>query len=492
VACKLLLEVQKNTDNDSVTTDSPSKKKHFGKKLLYILLPYFLIGIGLTIPSLGGVIFLGPLLVAFAPDFLLVGIALIIVRVLVSQKKPGKRIAVFILVCVALGLNTRIPSIVHDLLISRDRANLTSKLSLSVGDSIHLDSKVTELAARRFPYSGSRPQCNEGFCAVIIGYYPPATFLGIDYWKENPAQSVKSFGFSLANVDDVAPTLKVRANEEGYVLNISLELLDVTGKLVSSENRIYRNGFPLESRDLDGKGSRGETFLWAVEYLVHGNMVSSFVSRKFGYSQASPTGYFLNSSIERYVQQDDPKLTQQLDPIVDNVKVFNSEVSDDVWNAIFFDLERSNACKTFVQHDIDNIDIPDFTVEGGIRGMGKARSPLKFLRGKNGNERLLVRMGSVSLCDGDYLYLIEHPNPYANLGQYEISKYRYDGTFVYRAAFKMPQSPAGFIGGISPTSLKEADGVIKFDYVDFVNSGQNRSINRIRSMHLIHQKTGKP
>jgi len=208
------------------------------------------------------------------------------------------------------------------------------------------------------------------------------------------------------------------------------------------------------------------------------------VARRFGYSQVSPAGYFLNSSIQRYVQQDDPKFTQLLVPVVEKTVEINSEVSDKVWNDIFFDKERSDACKTFVQQEITDIDVPDFTVGSSIRNMGKARKPLKFLRGKNGNERILVHSIATNevLCEGDYLYHIARTHNYT---QYEISKYRYDGTFIYRVAFKKPKSPKGLVSTISPTSLKEISGVLKFDYVDFVNNNRwDRRINRIRSMQL--------
>ncbi|MFS8118721.1 MAG: hypothetical protein ACMG55_09560 [Microcoleus sp.] len=465
-------------DKDSSATEIPTKKRTFVEKL-----PYILIGIGLLFPFLGKIVFLGPFLVFFAPNFLLVGISLVIVKLLISPDEPGARIAVFLLVCIVLGLNTRIPSIAYDVLFSRDEANIVSKLPLSVGDSIHLDSNVTELSARNFSYTGSRPHCNEGFCAIITRFSPPSTRLGIDYWREDPAQSIKSFGFSLAKLDQKAPTLKIRTSEEGHLLNVNLELLDDTGKQLSSESRIYRNGFPLESQDSDGKGRNDQQFVWAVEYMLHGNMVSSFVGRKFGYSLAAPAGHFLNSTIERYVQQDDPNFTQLLEPKIEKVVEINSGMRDEVWNSIFFDLERT--CKTFVQPETDTVNVHDFTVEGGIRGMGKARSPFKFLRGTNGNERLLVRMGDRTLCDGDYLYLIARTNPRPYYSQYEISKYRYDGAFIYRVAFEMPKSPTGFMGSVSPTSLKEVDGVLRFDYVDFENSGRKRSINRIRSMWLL-------
>ena len=467
--------------SDSTSTKATSNKPRVGK------LPFVLIGIGMLFPFLGKIPFLGPFLVFLAPDFLWIGISLLIVKIFISPKKAKTRIAVFIPVCLVLGLNTRIPSIAHDLLFSSAETNVARKLSLSVGDSIHLDSNALELSARQFPYTGSRPHCNEGFCVIITGFSPPATYLGIDYWRENPAQSIKSFGYSIASPDQKAPTLKIRANKEGHALKVELELLDDRGIRVSDESRIYRNGFPFESPDFDGKGGNPQPLLWAVEFMLHGNMVSSFVGRQFGHSQASPAGHFLNSAIQRYVQQDDQKLTQRIEPVIEKDVETNSSVSDEawvsdeIWNATFFDQVRSNACKTVVQSEINNIDVPDFTVEGGIRGMRKARSPLKFLSGKNGNERLLVRMGDLTLCDGGYLYLLARTNNYS---QYEISKYKYDGTFIYRVAFKMPHSASGLTGVISPTSLLEENGLLKFKYVDIVNHGRTRSINRIRSMRI--------
>lgn len=88
-------------------------------------------------------------------------------------------------------------------------------------------------------------------------------------------------------------------------------------------------------------------------------------------------------------------------------------------------------------------------------------------------------MGDRTLCEGDHLYILARVNNYS---EEEISKYRYDGTFIYRVRFKKPPSSTGLMGGISPTSLIEKEGVLKFKYVDFVNSGQTRSINRIRDM----------
>ena len=278
------MEMQ-NMNNNNTSAKNSSKIKKPGKTL-----PYILVGIGLLLPLLGKIIFLGPLLVFLAPDFLLVGVALLAVSYLNFPAKPGMRFAAFLLVFVVLGLNTRIPSIIYDALINRNHENLAGKLQLSVGDSIHLDSNVKELSARQLSYSGVHPLCNEGFCAVITGYYPPATYLGIDYWKETPAQSIKSFGYSLAPSDQKAPTLKVRANKEGHFLKVNLELLDETGKLVSSESKIYRNGFPLESKDLDGNESEGQQLIWIVEYMIHGNMVSSFVGRQFS---SIPCGIFL-------------------------------------------------------------------------------------------------------------------------------------------------------------------------------------------------------
>ena len=469
--------------------NSQNNDEHFGRWF-----PYLLIFFGAIIPLFGKVLFIGPILVAFAPDILLVGVSLLIVVHLFSQEEPGKRIAFFLLVCVALGLNTRIPSIVHDMLNREERQHASDKLPLSVGDSIYLDSNVNEISARNYSYAGTRPRCNEGFCAAITGYYPPATFLGIDYWKEYPAQSIKSFGFSMAPKNQNVPTFRIRANEEGNFLLIDFELLDKTGKQISTERKIYRNGFPFESRDLNGKGGRDQQILWVLEYLLHGNMVSSFVSKKFGYSQAAPAGYFLNSAIKRYVQQDDQSLTQQLKLQVESVNEVNLidriELWDDkVWNSYFFDFERSNACKAFMQPDNANnaVSVHDFTVAPGIRSLGKARSPYKFLRDPNGVNKLLIRGGSLTLCEGDYLFLIDHPNSIVGFNQFEISKYKYDGTFIYRAAFDMPDAAAGFVGGISPTSFKESNGEIKFDYIDFVINGQSRSIKRIRSM-VLHAK----
>lgn len=469
--------------------NSQNNDEHFWRRF-----PYLLIAFGAIIPLFGKVLFIGPILVAFAPNFLLAGISLLIVVHLFSQEEPGKRISFFLLFCVVLGLNTRIPSIVHDMLNREERQHVSAKLPLSVGDSIYLDSNVIEISARHFSYAGTQPNCNEGFCAAITGYYPPATFLGIDYWKENPAQSIKSFGFSMASKNQNVPTFRIRANEEGNLLRIDFELLDNTGKQISSERKIYRNGFPFESRDLDGKGSGNQQLLWVAEYLLHGNMVSSIIGKKFGYSQASPAGYFLNSSIRRYVQQDDQSLTQQLKPQIENVKEVNlidqNELWDDkIWDAIFFDSERSNACKAFVQPDNENnaIAVHDFTVAPGIQSMGKARTPFKFLRDQDGEKKLLIRGGGLTLCEGDYLFLIDHPNSIVGYKQFEISKYKYDGTFIYRAAFDMPLTAAGFVGGISPTSFKESNGEIKFDYVDFVMNGQTRSIKQIRSM-VLHAK----
>lgn len=467
--------------SDITSTQATSKKLRVGK------LPFVLIGVGMVFPFMGKILFLGPFLVFLAPNFLLIGISLLIVKIFISPKKAKARIAAFIPVCLVLGLNTRIPSIAHDLWFSSAETNVARKLSLSVGDSIHLDSNVLELSSRQFPYAGSRPHCNEGFCVIITGFSPPATYLGIDYWRESPAESIKSFGYSIASPDQKSPTLKIRANKEGHALKVKLELLDDRGILVSDESRIYRNGFPFESPDFDGNGSSPQPLLWAVEFMLHGNMVSSFVSGRFGRSQASPAGHFLNSAIQRYVQQDDPKLTQQIEPVIEKDVEINSSmsdeawVSDEIWNATFFDQVRSNACKTVVQSEINNIDVPDFTVEGGIRGIGKARLPLKFVSGKNGNERLLVRMGDLTLCDGGYLYLLARTNNYS---QYEISKYKYDGMFVYRVVFKMPSSAPGLTGVISPTSLLEENGSLKFKYLDIVNHGRTRSINRIRSMRI--------
>jgi len=238
-------------------------------------LPYLLIGTAVLLPFLGMIPFAGPLLVLISPNLLLLGICLAVVQRLTSFRHPKTSIPLLIALLLVLGLNTRLPFVMLDWAGSREPARVEKKLSLSVGDPIRLDSNMSSLAARNFPYSGSYPKCNEGFCAAIIGFRRPATCLARDYWKEDPDESIRTFGYTLAGASETSvPTLRIRADATEHHLELQLELVDAAGAVVGHEQRLYRNGFPLEPRDSDCKGDGQSAVLDAVLYMLHGNLVT--------------------------------------------------------------------------------------------------------------------------------------------------------------------------------------------------------------------------
>jgi hypothetical protein len=387
---------------------------------------------------------------------------------------------------VVLALNTRIPSLVYDICHSKTGPTISKKLQLSVGDPIRLDSNTNKIEFRVRPYDFASPDCDHAFffCHLITGFSPPYTGIGFYYNTEEPAQSLRSFGYALAGSGQIAPTLQIRAKEEENHLVINQILIDATGKQVASEFKKYRNSFPLESFDMsDGRTERRD-YLWFLEYMLHGNVISWWVGNVMGYSVSSPVGKFLNKATERYVQQDDPRFTQLQEPIVDSDVKMNPPkdylASDDAWTEEFYDKTRSKACKAVIEPAVTNIDVPDFTVGDEMR---RQRRPYKFINGRLGTERILLHSIVIdeTLCDGEFLYQVSMANNYR---QYIISKYKYDGSFVYRVAFEKPRSAPRLLSSIAKPSLREEKGQLIFKYVDFTNSASSRSIYRIRKMRL--------
>lgn len=468
-----------------MTNDNPSQGKYIKNQLSRIKLPVIIITVSFLSLLLGHVPIIGILSVIIAPSILVIGASLLFTILISPERSLLIPSVAFILFYFILGVNTRIPDIYFDYLHNEVETNINKKISLSVGDAIRLDSNVTELSARNVKYAGVSPRTNEGFGVVITGYSPPATYLSSQYWHEDPAQSIKSLGYSLASLDQKAPTLRLRAKEDGLLLVINLELLDETGELVASESRIYRNGFRFESRDL-GNNSKSElSSLWPFEYMVHGNFISSIIRNNMGRSQPSPVGYFLNSAIQRYVQQDDPKFTQLVEPIIDSDVEFDppKKYSDEAWSKKFYDKNRSETCKAVIEPELGNINVPDFTVDPGLKGMSDSRRPYKFIHGRHGNEKILLHSLAINetLCDGYYLYQISTRD---NHSIHEISKYKYDGTFIYRFAFKKPLDNKLSLSGINKPSLNETDGQLRFEYINHNNGSSNNGIIRIREMRI--------
>jgi hypothetical protein len=309
--------------------------------------------------------------------------------------------------------------------------------------------------------------------------------LARDYWKEDPDESIRTFGYTLAGASETSvPTLRIRADATEHHLELQLELVDAAGAVVGHEQRLYRNGFPLEPRDSDCKGDGQSEVLDAALYMLHGNLVSQFVGSRFGYSESSPAGRFLNITTTRVSEQDDERLVQFLEPVVERTIEINSFVNPNDPRLPHHSVEKADACKAIVRPATTGVNTIDFTVPRGIIESARARRPYRFIQGTTGREQLLVGMGDRLVCDPDRLYLVRR-NLTKEFELPEISKYGIDGRLQYRVVLRIPRLRTRPEGLIDASSLSEEAGVLSFNRIETQVSGSERYVGRIQRMSVV-------
>jgi hypothetical protein len=237
-----------------------------------IAISLFMAGAGAVVPMLG------LLIAAFAPDAFLVGLALVVFSLIRRRTKHvAVAAAATVLITGLLAVNTRLPSIVSDSM-NPNALTIARHLIGAVGQPLHVETNTAELRGRRFPYASVVPACRGDGCFITSGFHGPYPGILRDYWRENVVNTALAAGFSKAAAGEVAPRVVVSAMREGDLLSVTMEMTDANGASLARFSGRFRNGYPVETSD-DASEGNPDWLGGALQYLLHGNSVTRWLSR---------------------------------------------------------------------------------------------------------------------------------------------------------------------------------------------------------------------
>jgi hypothetical protein len=433
---------------------------------LLVALSFPMSGAGAVIPILG------LLIASMAPNVFLAGMAMIVfsvVRGLVKHVPVAATVTV--LITIVLGVNTRLPSIISDVFDKND-LRIERPLGGAVGQPVHIETNTSELWGRRFPYVSVAPACYGDGCFMTSGFRGAYTGISRDYWRENVVDTVLAAGFSKASVKEKAPQVAVSEVRDGDILSVTMELKDANGIHLAHFNGRFRNGYPLETKD-DGSGGKVSSPLGAVQYLLHGNSASYWLSRLTRPTIEPPLHAFLKAASSlSHPQAREPGnatpvaleiLTEKLYEPVWIIK--NHDDGTTKWADLTFDKSRHDRCAQLLK-------------------LEKAGTPLMqgwFLFTADPTGRKKARYTGEVLCEAEALWFFDYA---AERGKMTLTKYTAAGDLVYRISFDKPAPIYGFAGHIMSPTFREEAGYLNFDWWDSNQAGSDRHIKRSMKVRL--------
>lgn len=421
---------------------------------------------------------LGLLVASMAPNVFLAGLAIIVFSVVRGVvKRVPVATGVTVLVTILLGVNTRLPSIISDLL-ERNELRIERPFSGAVGQPVHIETNTAELWGRRFPYVSVAPACYGDGCFMTRGFGGAYTGTSRDYWREDVVDTVLASGFSKASVKEKAPQVVVFEVRSGDISSVTMELKDANGVSLAHFNGRFRNGYPLETKD-DGDGKNVSPPLGAVQYLLHGNSASYWLSRAARPTVEPPLQSFLKAASSlSHPQAREPGgatlvaleiLAEKLYEPVWIIK--NHDDGTTRWADLTFDKPRHDRCAQLLK-------------------LEKAGTPLMqgwFLFTADPTGRKKVRYTGEVLCEAEMLWFFDYA---AERGKMILTKYTATGDLVYRISFDKPAPIYGFAGHIMTPTFKEEAGYLNFDWWDSNQSGPDRHIKRSMKVRLAEPRPG--
>lgn len=430
--------------------------------LSLIALSISMVGAGFAIPILG------LLLAAIAPNTFLVGLVMAVFSIV---RKRTKSIEVqklsMILLPLLLGLNTRLPSVILDAL-DQNELEITRPWSGAVGQPIHIETNTPELSGPNFPYESVAPTCQEG-CFSISGFGSPHAGA---YWREDVVDTTLAAGFSKASADEKALRLVVSESKSGNLARLNFELKDEANVLLSRFQRAFRNGYPLETKD-SGGGKHVNTPWGVLQYLLHGNSISYWLSRLAQPNVEPPLETFLKRTTalshpqERKLDNATP-VTLEILSVKHYEPVWIIRHHDDgaaKWTDLAFDKPRDDRCAQLLKPE--------------KAGAHMAQGWLLF--NADPTQRKKVRYTGTILCEAEALWFFDHT---AERGTMIVTKYTIAGDLVYRIFFKEPEPIYGSSGHIMAPTFTEEAGFLNFEWWNSNQSGYDRHIKRSMKVRL--------
>lgn len=441
----------------------------------------------LTLLAFAGseIVFIGPILISLAPNFLLLGLLLLFVLFAKAFIRSGVLLWLLVALAVPLiALNTRIPTLAKDLLAVEWRIEkIGIPLQATRSQPIRLQGEENSISARKFAYDSARPSCYGDGCFITRGFRTPLPHLGYDYWSENPKETILEAGLALAKPDEITPTLDISTAQDGLIFTVRLKLSDSGGNLISSATYKYRNGFPQEPKDDSASADLIKTSpKLALNYMAHGNFINGLIGRVVAPEVTFPIKSFISRSISltesplnagKIGRVQLETLEQKIfDPAL-LVKGVNQESAKDPWPEKGWDEERYKFCDNVLKRESPQ-------AQGGMVQVWWV-----FVQDTTG--RIKIRRTSNELCDEQYVWSFDYA---AQRPGVVITKYSVIGELQYQVTFQRPPEIYGYQGGIRQKSFHESDGYVYFEWMDVNRPGYDLEIKRNLSVRFLVPKAG--
>ncbi len=444
--------------------------------------------ISLILLYVGGIPFLGPMLVYLAPNFLLFGTAYALTCALRSiSKKTIPFVPVFFLSLLICGLNTRIPAVFHDWLIVNWKVEHTAYrpiVNLSQAIQVHHNNET--VAARTFAYASARPNCQSEGCFTTAGYRTPYPHLENEYWSEAPKETILDLGLTVANKDEHTPVLTINTTKYGEFLSVSLKLDDADHKTISSATYVYRNGFAFEFDDDSQSGEYDNISVnQTINFMLHGNVINFLIGHMLERTTDHPIKNFLERSFEIHGLQYQ----------IDQAKKVELEILAE---------SKSNAIQAYAQINVnqnkkskENIKIQKETESksnSDCETLLKRESPnasggltqVWWIFVHDPSSRNKMRRTAHEFCNNQAIWSLDYSKRPSTL----LAKYDMRGELQYQVIFENPKKINGFFGVVQENTFYEEDGYAYFQWAELKQSSFDSGIkNQYPARFLIPTAT---
>jgi len=410
----------------------------------------------------GGVPIIGPALIFLAPNIFLVGVGLMLAGLMWLVTDRWLVIAPLALVLtVVIGLNTRIPEAWADAHRAWSSMHVARAYTGTVGQPLIIDSKPPSIEGRQWGYSTVRINCVVEQCFASEGFRTIIPGIESEYWKESIQEVALNAGFTAAAQDERAPRLVVRSEQKDGLLLVHMKLSDSDGSELATGTATYRNGFDAEPRDGDWNPKLPTRNL-ALQFLLHGNLVSQKVGDWVGPTAAYPLRTFLQQATELSEPQNGDPVVAEQDVVhsehFDPPKTIGDRPASTEWTRLFWDEHREKRCRELIK--------PEFV---------GAHSNFWSVFTNDPTRRHKIRLVPL-ICDDAAIWNFDYG---AMPGHVVVSKYDLEGNLKYRLSIAQPAGHAV----IRQPSFHAEEGTLDFEWWSGSHSGSSynvTSVTRVR------------
>jgi hypothetical protein len=436
-------------------------------RLVSTIIGAALIAIALISTQSSSIPFLGAVLLAIAPDFLLAGLVSLVIGIL-GTRKASRTITFAAVALFILGLNTRIPSVLKDLARTRTE-DISGSIRAPVGAWVRVESEMSSIDGRTFLYSTARRRCSDDGCFTSNGYRMPAVGITGEYWSEPVRESVIAAGLSLSGRGNAVATIRIKGKLLSDHTNVvEVSILDSSGAEVGRLIEYHRVGFPYESVD-------GTDDVSLAEYLIHSNFVSRLVARWFWYDDPYPVSRLISKVFAIEETQRTPSNIVELVIDVAHPTPATLHTDSDDWSKVSLPYRfpaLSDTCHNkFHIQQATHREIPEYTRDvptGTFHGwwpFEKNIIPIKFVKDESGG---LVVFGDnvesrvIFTCDEETIYAItDNLEPYVG-HMFRLVTFDNNGVAITRLEAKV-SDPMGEWSRLELPSIRVSRSHLEFN-----------------------------